>query len=137
MQYEFAKVSTKRATIGDRNQQIVIETVDMVPVNDNSGDLTDSIVPIATVWAAVVIKKRGVHRMLTINTDGDEAATHEFWCRYWDEAFLEARFISWKGNRYRILRPDNLREQVDQNFQIRFPCVVKGSTSKEANTWAG
>jgi hypothetical protein len=136
MRYGFVDVSTRRATIGDRRWQINIETVNMVPNNDFSGDSTDSIVTIAAnVWAAVNINMRGLERVLSINTDKEETATHEFYIRFWNEAFLEARYISWKGVRYVIIRPEDIRGEVDHNYQIRFLCCLKGSTSKGANTW--
>ena len=135
MKYKFANVTTERATIGDLREQIQIETVDQVPTNDLSGDSTDQITVLATVWAAVIVKKRGLERMLTINTDKEEIATHEFYCRFWDEAFLEARYISWRGDRYRIIRPTDLKGKVGLNFQIKFECVLKGDTTKLANTW--
>jgi hypothetical protein len=137
MKYKFADVTTTRAAIGDMREQIDIETVDMVPKNDFSGDFTDSIVTIAAnVWAAVIINEHGVDRMLSINTDKEEVATHIFYCGYWNENFLEARFISWNGVRYRVIRPQDIRGQVGVDFQIKFLCVLKGDTSKEANTWA-
>lgn len=135
MKYKFADITTTRASIGDMREQIDIETVDMKPINDFTGEYTDEIVTLATVWAGVADNMRGAHRMLGINTDKQEIITHVFWCRYWDVRFLEARYISWKGNRYRVIRPDNIKELVDVNGQISFPCVLKGDTAKEANTW--
>jgi hypothetical protein len=136
MRYEFVDVIRKRPPIGDMREQITIETVNMMPTNDLSGTFDDSIVTIAAnIWAAVYIN-RGIHRMLTINTERTEIATHEFYVRYWNEDFLEARYISWRNNRYRILSPNNLGEKVNHNFRICFPCILKGSTSKDASTWS-
>lgn len=136
MKYKFANISTTRAAIGDMREKIDIETVDMEPVNDFSGEYDDTIVPIAeNVWAAVELNMRGAHKMLEINTDKQETVTHTFWCRYWDERFLEARFIKWKGNRYRVIRPDNMKQLVAANGQICFPCALKGDINKTANTW--
>lgn len=134
MRYKFAGITTTRATIGDLKEKIDIETVDITPINDFTGEYTDTIIVLANVWAAVEIK-RGVHRMLSINTDKQEISTHTFYCRYWDETFLEARFIKWRGNRYRIIMPEDLRGKVDLNFQIKFDCVLKGDENKLANTW--
>lgn len=134
MRYSFADVSTKRASIGDIRERLAIETVDMTPDNDFSGNFADTITTLATVWGAVIVKNNGLSRMLGINTDKTEPSTHAFYIRFWDDDFLEARYISWKGNRYRILDVQDIRG-MQSNFQLQFLGVLKGDTTKEANTW--
>jgi hypothetical protein len=136
MKYKHANITVTKAIIGDMREKIDIETGDMLPKNDLSGDHIDDIITIAAdVWAAVEVNEQGVERMLSINTDKEEIITHIFYCRYWNADFLEARFIRWNGIRYRIVKPKDPRNIIGLNRQIKFPCVLKGSISKEANTW--
>lgn len=136
MKYEFANIKTTRAIIGDRREQIVLQTFDFKPDNVfSTGEATDKFIDIATLWAAVEINPKGLYRMLGINTTDDEVATHIFYTAYFDTDFLEARYIVWNSVRYRVLRAFDIRGYVQLNYQIAFPCILKGDENKKASTW--
>lgn len=137
MSYKLDDIEISRVSIGDMTEKIDIETFNPEFDNNFEGNFTDNIIAIASdVWAAVKINDRGTFRMSDINTDGTEIATHIFYCRFWNDEFLEARFIKYNNVRFRIIRAIPIKEKSGLNYQIKFLCALKGSTSKQANTWA-
>jgi len=135
MKYGFNSSKIKRSTIGDMRYRLAIETFMPMPANDLSGQMTDTISVIATVWGAMETKAAGSFRLLGINLDETEAPTHVFYIRFWKAEFLEARFISFNGNRYKIIKPHDIRGNQQSNYQISFNCVFKGAVGKKASTY--